>query len=217
MSLPTSKDTHFGYLVTVRLVKSTFPPNFPKTQVTISTKLNNTLWKTSKFLDSHKIQWKQAYSFEVSDLNQLSMSISISYKSGFFSETTFSHTSINSETFTSPKGLQCTELQNSTQKIQLFWVFIIEDYKKAENSEYLKLINEIEAEREELKFHKNRTLQKLKQVKNKRRACKEELNSLIQNFEPILDMCSDKETPTTPIMRACNSRTYDPNVQVYMN
>lgn len=212
MSFPVSKDSNSSYLVTIRLVKSIFPPDFPKTQVTVTIKFNEVQWKTSKILDSSKIHWKQAHSFEVSELSQ--MSISLSFKSGFFSETEYSRAAIKPGTFTSRKGHQCTELSNSVNKIQLFWVFVIEEYKRCESIDYLKLINEIEAEREELKLSKHKILQKLKQVKNKRRACKEEMNSLIQNFEPILDMCGDKETPTTPLSRLYNSRTYDPSVQV---
>jgi hypothetical protein len=146
------------------------------------------------------------------------MTITISYKSGFFSESEFSSCLIKTEIFTTRKGVICSEVINEGLKVQVFWIFVVEEEKKGENLDFLKLVNEVEAEREEVKFIKNKTLQKLRSVKAKRKMCKEEMNSLIQNFEPIVDLYTEKEElVVTPKPRVYNSRTYDPNLHLYMN
>ena len=146
------------------------------------------------------------------------MTISLCYKSGFFSDTEFSSCLIKTEIFSSHKGIVCSELVNEIGKVQVFWIFVVEEDKKGENFEFLKMINEVEAEREEIKFCKNKTLQKLKNVKAKRKMCKEEMNSLIQNFEPIVDLYAEKEEMVVNARpRVYNSRTYDPNLHLYMN
>ena len=216
MSVPYSKDPNTGHLITIRLLKSVFPPNFPRTQTTLTLKFLHNAWKSSKSLETSKIHWKQSHTFDLSHISP--MTISLSYKSGFFSDTHYSSCQIKAEVFSSRKGIICSELLNELGKVQVFWIFVLEEEKKGENLEYLKMINEVEAEREEIKFCKNKTLQKLKNVKNKRKMCKEEMNSLIQNFEPIIELYTEKEgLVATPKPRVYNSRTYDPNLHLYMN
>jgi hypothetical protein len=216
MSVPYGKDSNTGHLITIRLLKSIFPLNFPKTQTTITVKFPSLQWKTSKNLETNKIHWKQSHSFDLPELSP--MTITISYKSGFFSESEFSSCLIKTEIFTTRKGVICSEVINEGLKVQVFWIFVVEEEKKGENLDFLKLVNEVEAEREEVKFIKNKTLQKLRSVKAKRKMCKEEMNSLIQNFEPIVDLYTEKEElVVTPKPRVYNSRTYDPNLHLYMN
>ena len=193
-----------------------FPPNFPRTQTTITLKFLNSSWKSSKPLESSKIHWKQSHTFDLPHLCPLT--ISLSYKSGFFSDTEYSSCLIKTENFSSRKGIICSELLNETGKVQVFWVFILDEEKKGENLDYLRMINEVEAEREEIKLCKNKTLQKLRNVKTRRKMCKEEMSSLIQNFEPIIELYTEKEgLVATPKPRVYNSRTYDPNLHLYMN
>ena len=69
----------------------------------------------------------------------------------------------------------------------------MDEERRSECKDYLKLINEFEAEREEIKYYKNKIRTKLLTVKEKSRNCKEQLRKPMLNMEPILKIYSDKE------------------------
>ena len=63
---------------------------------------------------------------------------------------------VKTESFSRKKGVKYSEMQNFSEKVSVFWAYVIEENKKVENLSLLKLINEIEAEREEVKYYKNK-------------------------------------------------------------
>ena len=67
------------------------------------------------------------------------------------------------------------------------WAFYTEENRKGHQYEYLKLINEVEAEREEVKYFKNKIRGKLMRVKENSRSYKEQLKNLLTNFEGVLE------------------------------
>ena len=96
------------------------------------------------------------------------MHIGVFYKKNIFIANEFSSCSVKSENFSSKKGIKYTELYSEGQKLTIFWAYVIEEDKKGENKEYTKMINEIEAEREEVKYKKYKIENKLRMIKEKR-------------------------------------------------
>ncbi|OMJ83839.1 hypothetical protein SteCoe_15138 [Stentor coeruleus] len=193
MSLPLSKEFPRSLLLTIRIIKLILPSCFPKANAHLIIKIGNFSWDSIKpYQDNEKTSWKTSHTFEVSEISP--MYIGVFYKSGFFSETEFCGCTVKTENFKGRKGIKYTEVGYDDQKAKMFWTFIIDEEKNHENLEMQKLINEVEAEREEIKYRKNRIRAKMLSIKEKRKACKDEIMNLVQNFKPILELCVEKDT-----------------------
>lgn len=191
MSLPLSKETPRGLLLTIRIIKLILPSSFPKINPQIVVKFGDLSWNSAKsYQESKKISWKLGHTFEIPEI--CPMYIGVFHKSGFFTETEFCACTVKTENFKGRKGIKYTEIGHDEHKAKMFWVFVTEE-EKHENLDLQKLINEVEAEREEIKYRKNRIRIKMQNVKGKRKACMEETINLIQNFEPIIGLCIDKD------------------------
>ena len=189
MSLPLNKEVPKSLLVTIRIIKLILPLNFPKNIPSIVIKFGKNTWHSSKPLeDSHKITWKLSHTFEIPEI--IPMYIGVFYKSGLFSESEYSSCVVKSENFSSKKGIKYTELLNENEKATIFWTYIIEEDRKFENNEMLKLLNEVEVEREEVRYYKYNIQIKLLKLKKKSITCKEELKHFMRHFESILESCN---------------------------
>lgn len=122
------------------------------------------------------------------------MYIGISYKTGIFTSKEYCNMTLNPEIFSSKKGIRFTDILNSndetqnSQKVTVMWSFHTEENRKCEQFEYLKLINELEAERESVKFFKNKIKNKLQRVKENSKSYKEQLKNLLTNIEGAFDL-----------------------------
>ena len=121
------------------------------------------------------------------------MHFGLFYKNRLFNMNEYCSCIVKTESFSRKKGVKYSEMQNFSEKVSVFWAYVIEENKKVENLSLLKLINEIEAEREEVKYYKNKMKIKLMKIKEKSKACKLELERLIRNFEPIIEFCTENE------------------------
>lgn len=199
MSSPQITENSKGLLLTLRIIRLDLPQALTKSILHIESTFSSFLWLSAKHPENHsKVHWSQSHTFELSEL--LPLHFRVFHKSGFFKEIEIGNCSVNLETFSSKKGIRISEVFTKDKgKITIIWGFVIDEDKKNENEEYLKLINEVEAEREEIKYYKNKVKGKLWKVKEKSRNCKEQLRKILTSMEPILEVCYDKE-------KICNDR-----------
>ena len=175
-----------GILLTVRIIKVLLPDHVASHSPCLTVKIGGFTWQVYKSHDfTQSSHWKQSHTFELPET--LSMYIGISYKSGLFKTKEYCSCTVNSEIFSSKKGIRFTEIVNSDEKVTVCWAFYTEENRKGHQYEYLKLINEVEAEREEVKYFKNKIKGKLMRVKENSRSYKEQLKNLLTNFEGVLE------------------------------
>ena len=181
MSYPIMKELSKGILVTIRLIKVILPSNFPKRNALhIVIKFGDSVWdSTAETENSSRIHWRKSHTFEISEISP--MYIGVFYKKNIFIAKEFSSCVVKSENFSSKKGVKYTELYEQEQKLTIFWTYVIEEDKKGENKEYVRLINEIEAEREEIKYKKNKVENKLRIIKEKRIESNKEFVSILSH------------------------------------
>lgn len=186
MSLSIPAEPSKGILLTIRIIKVYLPDHVASHSPNLTIKIGGFTWQAHKSHDfSQSSHWNQSHTFELPDT--LPMHISISYKSGIFKTKECCSCTVNSDIFSSKKGVRFTEIVNLNEKVNFLWGFYNEETRKGEQSEYLKLINEIEAEREQVKYFKNKIKSKLVRVKEKSRSYKDQLKSLLSNFEGLLE------------------------------
>ena len=101
---------------------------------------------------------------------------------------------IKSKTFNTKKGTRISEIfTKEGAKITIVWGFVMDEERRNECEDYLNLIHEVEAEREEIKYYNNKIRLKLLKVKEKSRNCKVKLQKLMLSMEPILEVYQDKK------------------------
>ncbi|OMJ83642.1 hypothetical protein SteCoe_15368 [Stentor coeruleus] len=191
MSLPIIPENSLGYILAIRIIKVLLPSNFPSHSPRLTLKIGSSEWFTTKTQDDPtSIHWEKTYIYDLSELSP--MSIKISFTTKLFKDNEYCSCIVNSETFTTKKGIRFTEMVNQGQRVKIIWAFVIEEDRKIENAEFIRLINEVEVEKEEIRYYKNRIKTKLAKLKEKSTVCKEQLRNLVQNFEPILESDCDK-------------------------
>jgi C2 domain len=177
-------------IVTVRVISLDFGLVTHKGHVNLEAKMGSATRSSSKTIESSsKTHWKQNYTFEVGDL--MPLEIRLYYKSHFFKEVNIGNCIIPTEIFDTKKAIRVSDIFNKENlKITMVWAFCIEE-NKYENLDYLKLINEIETEREETKYYKNKIREKLFKIKEKSKKCKEKLQKLMNSLEFQLESNQD--------------------------
>jgi hypothetical protein len=186
MSLSLSPEPSKGLLLTIRIIKVLLPDHVASHSPSLTLKIGGFTWQVSKSHDfSQSTYWNKSSTFELPDF--LPMFLGISYKSGLFKTKEFCSTTVNSEIFSSKKGVRFTEIVNSNEKVNVLWGFYSEENRKGD--EFLKLISEVEAEREQVKYLKNKVKAKLQRVKESSKSYKEQLKNLLSNFEGVFE-CS---------------------------
>lgn len=192
MSLPIITEGSLGYILTIRVIKVILPQNFPSRTPHLAFKIGLAEWRTSKTQDDPScIHWEASYTFELPEL--FPVNIKIAYTPGLFKENEYCSCVVNSDIFTSKKGVRFTEMVIQGQRVKVIWAYVIEEDRKVENYEFLKLINEVEAEKEEVKYSKDRIKSKLAKLKEKSNLCKEQLRNLVQSFKPKLEYQSESD------------------------
>ena len=186
MSLPAEPSK--GILLTIRIIKVLLPDHVALHSPSLTLKIGGFTWQVYKSHDfSQSSFWNQSHTFELPDL--LPMFLGISYKSGLFKTKECCSTTVNSDIFSCKKGVRFTEIVNSNEKVNVLWGFYSEENRKGEQHEFLKLINEVEVEREQVKYLKNKVKAKLQRVKESSKSYKDQLRTLLNNFEGVFE-CS---------------------------
>ncbi|OMJ70682.1 hypothetical protein SteCoe_31269 [Stentor coeruleus] len=185
-------ESNNGLLFTVRLFNLIFSSSTNKVIPYIEVTFGNTSWTTTKNQEAcGKVYWGNSHTFEANEIQHLTFRVF--FKSGFFRETDIGSCVVKAETFVSRKGTLMSEIvPNNGSRILITWGFIMED-RQYESEECLRLINEVEAEREEIKYFKSKLKQKLQQIKEKSKLCKEALKNILLNIEPFLEIPSNKD------------------------
>lgn len=186
MSLSIPSEPSKSILLTIRIIKVFLPEHVASNSPCLTVKVGGFTWQVYKSHDfSQSSHWDQSHTFDLPET--LPMHISVSYKSGLFKSKECCSCTVSPEIFSSKKGVRFTEIVNSNEKVTVLWGFYSEENRKGEQCEYLKLINEIEAEREQVKYFKNKIKAKLVKVKEKSRNYKDQLKNLLSNFEGLLE------------------------------
>ena len=190
---PQIIDSSKGLLVTLRIISVTITPTLWKYIPYVEAKFNNVTWVSSTNTEgSSRTRWSQNHTFELSEISPLQYRVY--YKSGFFKEIELGTCVTKVEGFNSKKGIRVSEILNKEgTKIIIVWSFAIEEDKKNDCEDYLKLINEVEAEREETKYNKNKVKAKLLKIKEKGKQCKEQLRRIMLSMDPMTELYQDKE------------------------
>ena len=193
MSLGIPLEGSKGILLSVRIIKVLLPPHVASHSPCMTIKVGGYTWQVYKSHDfSQSSHWNQTHTFELPET--LPMYIGISYKSGLFKSKEYCSSTLNPEIFSSRKGIRFTEFvstnedSQSNDKVTVMWAFYTEENRKCEQYEYLKLISELEAEREVVKYLKNKLKGKLQRVKDNSRSYKEQLKNLLTSIEGAFDL-----------------------------
>ena len=186
MSLPLPPEPSNGIILTIKIIKAQLPESIFSSSPSIAVKLGSLTWQTYKPQNAQeKNDWNKTHTFELSEV--ANMRFTVNYKTGIFKESELCSTELCCDVFSSKKGVRYTEIVNLNAKVVIIWGFFIEENRKVENYEYLKMINEVEVEREEVKFFKNKIRAKLERVKEKNRVYKEQMKNVIENVEGLLE------------------------------
>ena len=155
MSSPQITESSKGLLVTIRIISLELPRLQYKNIPHIETRFGNSIWISSKTTEySSKIHWSQNHTFDLPEI--LPLQFKVFHKTVFFKEVEIGNCVIKAETFSGKKGTRISELLNKEgAKITIVWGFVIDEERKNECEDYVKLINEVEVEREEIKYYKN--------------------------------------------------------------
>lgn len=205
MSLPLTPEGSLGYILTLRIIKVLLPSNFPSHSPRLTFKIGSSEWLTTKTQDDPtSIHWEKNHTYDIPEL--LPMTIKITYTTRFFKDNEYCSCVVNSETFTSKKGIRFTEMVIQGQRVKIIWAFVIEEDRKVENAEFIRLINEVEAEKEETRYYKGHIKSKLAKLKEKSALCKEQLRNLVQNLEPMLGYQSDLDKNDSEVVSIAAER-----------
>ncbi|OMJ69143.1 hypothetical protein SteCoe_33205 [Stentor coeruleus] len=205
MSLSITPEGSLGYILTLRIIKVLLPPNFPSHSPRLTFKIGSSEWLTTKTQDDPtSIHWEKTHTYDLPELH--SMSIKVTYTTRLFKDNEYCSCVVNSETFTTKKGIRFTEMVIQDQRVKIIWAFVIEEDRKVENAEFIRLINEVEVEKEEIRYYKGCIKSKLAKLKEKSSLCKEQLRNLVQSFEPILEYKSDLDKNDSEVLSIAAER-----------
>lgn len=191
-------------IVTIRVIKVLLPKSFNEKKPILIINFGKESWRSSRDECSLKINWKQSHTFEIDEVCH--MYIGVFYKKNLFKESEFCSCIVKSENFSAKKGIKFTEIGQYPDKLTVFWTYVIEETRKGENTDLLVLINEVEAEREEVKYKKSKVEERLRRIKGKRYECKKNIKNLQSNFHPILGILAMKTSDFNSQAKRSESR-----------
>ena len=184
-----------GVLVSVRVVKAHLTINIAKVgkmNPRVRVDCGDQSWysRTANSMHVHPC-WGQSHTFELNELAPIS--ITVQHKGLIFAPQDIGSCYIKAEFLNSGKKIGWWELLHQNEVCGRLLVCLLAEEEK-EPVEYAKYINEIELEKEEVKFFKRQYVQKLSEAKKKIKKQREQLKQVFEKVTPLATEESEDES-----------------------
>ncbi|CAG9320316.1 unnamed protein product [Blepharisma stoltei] len=184
ISIP-NKETQQTIYLTIRLIEAKFENNvvrLGKMSPYAEIRHGEQIWKSQAAAGQHlSPHWNQSCTFISKSLFPLE--IRFLHKSRIFSDVEIAKITINIDQSTRKKGASWWNLAEGSGRVLLCFIWDLAEEMRNSGVDYKKLIQEVELEKEEVKFYKKKTQQKLWNLKIESNSCKKHIKKATNTEE----------------------------------
>jgi hypothetical protein len=195
-----------GQTLSIRVVKallSVSVAKFGKMSPRVEVRYGAQRWKTSVSYEDTHPRWHEGFTFEPSEIHPLELRVV--HKALILGDVEVGTCRIEPEEIADGKTIAWWPLHATQGRVgSVLLCFALEDDKKYEavgtselKEEYLKKLDQLELEREELEYYKRKYKQKAEKCNREKRIYRQKMEEIMERVTPIVtEQSSDSDTET---------------------